>query len=329
MSSDEAQEAPEGKSRRRVLLFVVQLVVVGGLFAWVVHSIVDDARELDWSNLIREPIWVLAAIALWGVAFMFRAWLWGEMMRRIGYEVGGVDGARVFLASHLGRFLPGKMWSVVGAGVFGRHLGLPVKGSAVAMTMFLIIYYMVGSLAALLVIWQLGEAQVWVAISITVAGLAVLGFLASKWFPMLLRWLGRKFGRDMSDLKLPTPSVLAMVGVGLALVWIAAGAAYALMIRGVVPPQVGVVDVVTGIGTYASSLVAGFAALFAPSGLGVREAVMLALLQPSIGGAYGGIVAITARVIMTTMELPLSLWGAWPYLMARRREKKTAGTAAT
>ena len=99
-------------------------IFVTALFAWVIRSIVRDAERLEWHGLVSDPWPIVTSVVLWLVAFLFRAWLWGEMMRRTGYAVPHVAGARVFLASHLGRFLPGKMWSVLGAGIFGKQLGV-------------------------------------------------------------------------------------------------------------------------------------------------------------------------------------------------------------
>ncbi len=322
-----AQDGPteavkQPRSTKKKVLMVVNIVLITALFAWVVTSIVADASKLDWSNLVRDP-WALAiALVLWATAFCFRAWLWGEMMRRIGYRVGHLAGARVFFASHMGRFLPGKVWSVAGAGLFGKRYGLPPRASVVAMMVFLIIYYMVGSLLTLLVVWQLSAAHAGVAIAIAVGGLGLLVFLATPLFPALLRWLGNKFGRDMSQLRLPSAKVLVMVAIGLLAVWLAAGSAYVMLSRAVVPPEAGALGFVAGWGVYAAALVAGFAALFAPSGLGVREAVMLALLEPSLGAAFGGVVTIASRVLITSLELAFSLWGAWPALVERRKASR-------
>lgn len=324
-SSPNTDEPPEPNANpervsplRRAMKLASTLLVIG-LFAWVIRSIVRDAAELDWSNLVRSPLSLVGAIGLWSLAFGFRAWLWGEMMRRIGYSIGHFEGARVFFASHLGRFLPGKVWSVAGAGLFGKRYGLPARQSAVAMMVFLIIYYMVGSLFTLLVVWQLSATHVWVSVGIAVAGLGLLVFLATPLFPGLLRWLGARFGRDMSGLQLPSAGMLVVITVGLAAVWVTAGSAYVLLSRAVVPPEAGQIGFIAGWGIYASALVAGFAALFAPAGLGVREAVMLALLEPSVGAAFGGVVTLAARVVITSLELTFSLWGAWPALVERRK----------
>lgn len=325
--SSEPSEAPKPAepaappSPKKRVLMVINTVLILGLFAWVIQSIVRDASKLDWSNLVRDPVALALAMVLWATAFSFRAWLWGEMMRRIGYPVGHLAGARVFFASHLGRFLPGKVWSVAGAGLFGKRYGLPARGSVVAMMVFLIIYYMVGSLLTLLVVWQLSTAHIGVAIAIAAGGLGMLAFLATPLFPRLLRWLGAKFKRDMSELRLPSPGVLIVVALGLTAVWCTAGGAYVMLSRAVVPVDEGQLGYVAGLGVYASALVAGFAALFAPSGLGVREAVMLALLEPSIGAAFGGVVTIASRVLITSLELTFSLWGAWPALAERRASK--------
>jgi hypothetical protein len=177
---------------------------------------------------------------------------------------------------------------------------------------------MVGSLFTLLVVWELSATHIAVAIAIAVGGVGLLVFLATPLFPALLRWLGKRFGRDMSELQLPSAGVLVMITLGLCGVWVVAGSAYVMLSRAVVPAEAGTLAFVSGWGIYASALVAGFAALFAPSGLGVREAVMLALLEPSLGAAFGGVVTIASRVVITSLELTFSLWGAWPALRERR-----------
>jgi hypothetical protein len=322
---DEAAEAPgngpssAGSKRRSPWKRVATVVFVVALFVWVGRRIVGDAEGVDWSNLVVDWRSIALATVAWAIIFVFRAWLWGAMMRRTGYAVGHVAGARVFLASHLGRFLPGKVWSVMGAGIFARELGVPASASAVSMTVFLIMYYLMGSLAALLVVYRLSQGYRWSAVAVGVLGLVMLGFLASRWFPILLHWVGRKTGRNLTDLKLPSPGVLVLVALGLALVWLVAGWALCVMVAGILPPDAAPLSLVDGVGTYAASLVAGFAVLFAPAGLGVREAVMLELLRPEHGGAYAGLIALVSRIIITTLELLLSLWGIWPHLRRKKR----------
>jgi hypothetical protein len=320
--------AAGGKSRPLWKRLAVYGFVLA-LFLWVGRRIVTDAGEVDWSNLVRDWRLIGLATAMWVSVFVFRAWLWGEMMRRIGYPVGHVAGARVFLASHLGRFLPGKVWSVVGAGIFAKQAGVPGPAAAVTMTVFLIIYYMMGSLGALLVVWRLSQAHLWSAIVAAVLGLAVLVFLGSRWFPVLLHWVGRKAKRNLTDLKLPSPGVLIVVALGLALVWVVAGAALAVMSSAITPAGSPSLSVIDGVGTYCSALVAGFAVLFAPAGLGVREAVMLELLAPTYGGAFAGLIALVSRIIITSLELLLSLWGIWPHLRARKRPESAVDDSPT
>lgn len=296
------------------------------LFVWVIRSIARDAGKIDWTELGAEPGPFVLSVFLWFIAMVFRAWLWGEMMRRTGYAIGHLDGARVFLASHLGRYLPGKMWSVLGAGIFGKQLGVPGAACALTMTVYLVIYYMLGSLAALLVTWQLSELHLWSAVIVGALGIATLVFLGTRWFPLLLHWLGRKAKRNLEDVQLPSRSVLVMVGVGLAGVWMVTGWALVEMTLGVLPPGAPRMPFVQGLGVYAASLVAGFVVIFAPAGLGVREAVMMALLSPVYGAAYAGVISIVSRVTITVLELALSFWGIWPHLVARRHAAKHVGS---
>src|SRR5690606_462776 len=141
------------------------------------------------------------------------------------------------------------------------------------------------------------------AVVVGVLGIATLVFLGTRWFPLLLHWLGRKAKRNLEGVQLPSRSVLVMVGLGLGAVWVVTGWALVEMTHGVLPPGNPKMPLIQGLGVYAASLVAGFVVIFAPAGLGVREAVMTALLQPIYGGAYAAVISIVSRITITVLEL--------------------------
>ena len=84
------------------------------------------------------------------------------------------------------------------------------------------------------------------------------------------------------------------------------------------PSNADPVPLLNAISTMAASAVIGFAVLIAPSGLGVREALIVTLLAPSLGVGGAGLVAIACRIVMIVVELSLSLWGIAPWLSAAR-----------
>jgi hypothetical protein len=56
-------------------------------------------------------------------------------------------------------------------------------------------------------------------------------------------------------------------------------------------------------GAFAVAWLAGLAAIYAPGGIGVREAVLVALLRGKLGSADALLVAITSRAVFTLTDL--------------------------
>jgi uncharacterized membrane protein YbhN (UPF0104 family) len=70
------------------------------------------------------------------------------------------------------------------------------------------------------------------------------------------------------------------------------------------------------VGAFAVSSLAGFVAVFAPGGIGVREAVLAALLAPRIGQADAIALALASRLILIAADLG---GGAAAFVLPTRR----------
>ena len=61
------------------------------------------------------------------------------------------------------------------------------------------------------------------------------------------------------------------------------------------------------VGSFVASYVAGLIVVFAPSGLVVREAALVAALGPAIGGGPALVLALAARLWLLVVELLTAL----------------------
>jgi hypothetical protein len=57
------------------------------------------------------------------------------------------------------------------------------------------------------------------------------------------------------------------------------------------------------VGVFALAWLAGLVAVFAPGGIGVREAVIVALLRSRLGEADAIVLAATSRIVLTAIDL--------------------------
>jgi len=72
-------------------------------------------------------------------------------------------------------------------------------------------------------------------------------------------------------------------------------------------------SVLDGLPAYPAAYVLGYLAVFAPAGLGVREGVLIAFLDPILG-AGAAVLAVFARLWATAVELVLALALASTYI---------------
>jgi hypothetical protein len=78
----------------------------------------------------------------------------------------------------------------------------------------------------------------------------------------------------------------------------------AMMALGFVAAPVSSLPVIIGASCLAN--VAGFLALFAPAGIGVREGVLLLMLTPILGAGTAGILVVVIRLVQTAADLVLA-----------------------
>jgi hypothetical protein len=300
------------------------LLSVALLVVWIAREVAREAGRYDWSTLSPSPGPLVGGAGLLLFAYLFRAGLWTVLVRAMGQRIGLVDGWRVYLGAQLGRYLPGKVWQLAGVSLLADRCGVSGTAAATAAMVTVLVHHLVGGALALLVLRRVAE-NLWLAGGVAVAAaVAGLAFLASPLLPRGLSWLGRVTGRSaLAELSPPPPRVLLAVTPGFVLVWASFALVLWLVAAGLFPalPPLGAADAV---GAMAASAVIGFAALFAPSGIGVREAVMIVLLEPRLGVVPAGIVAVAMRIGMTAIELSLALWGALPALRRRAARDEPA-----
>jgi hypothetical protein len=81
-------------------------------------------------------------------------------------------------------------------------------------------------------------------------------------------------------------------------------------------------DVALYVGAFAAAWLVGVLAFFAPGGLGVREAVLVAILRSKIGVEDAVVLAAISRALLTVVDVALAGIGA--LLLRRLGQSRTA-----
>jgi hypothetical protein len=272
------------------------LAVVAGFFVATLAARWNDVISLKWR---LEPGLFAVATALLALSYGLVACLWGLALHRAaGTRV--VAGARIWFLSNLARYVPGNIWSYVGAVELARREGVARRTTLAVMALTQVLSVGVALLAGLPVLLaeraRLGRPALLGAV--VVAAGAVLAAVFRRQLLGLAR--RRMPGFDPAGLA-PSAGTVAWLVAGYAVYWAVTGLAFAALVASLYP--LAAADVPVVMAAYAAAYAAGFLALLTPAGLGVREGVLVVALAPVLPAGPALVVALLSRVWMMLVEL--------------------------
>ncbi len=275
-------------------------------------------KGIDWVALSRVNInwWFMLAATVSSVLVRFWfAEIWMLLLRRLGAKLAGqrLELFVVYSKSWLGRYIPGGATWILGKIYFATKLG--ISKAKLAISSFLegalqIVVVLITASAMLAFdphVASLGRG--WV---VALLGAAILG-LISVYPPVFNRVISfgySKLGRGTLDFEhLPSNSTVG-VGIGaFALSSVLSGLSF-FFVAQAVAPNIGLQDLlfIVGCSNLASAL--SMLAVFAPAGLGVREAVqlsMLLLVMPAEAALVATVLMRLWSIVMDALFFALAL----------------------
>jgi uncharacterized membrane protein YbhN (UPF0104 family) len=292
----DADSSPRPTGGRTRWMTVAVLAVVAVFFAVTLTARWQEVISLKWQP--RPGVFALACVLL-AVSYALVAWLWGYALRRAAGTPVRV-GARIWFLSNLARYVPGNVWSYVGAVELARREGVarPVTLAVMAFTQVLSV--VVALLAGLPVLLaeraRLGRPALLGAVAVVLVAAAAAAF-RRQLLPLARRRLP---GLGSGDL-VPAPGTVALLAVGYAAYWAVTGLAFAALVASAHRLSPGEVPLV--VAAYAAAYAVGFLSLLTPAGLGVREGVLVVALSPVLPAGPALVVALVSRVWMMVAEL--------------------------
>jgi glycosyltransferase 2 family protein len=255
-----------------------------------------------------EVAGVLAASVLWAASYAFLVRLWARSMAWWGEHVALAPALRVFAAANLARYIPGGIWQFASLAAMSASIGLSVVSVASAAVFQQIVLAATGLVLAVAFapVTRLGGSWLMplpvLAVAI-VAAIAALVLLLPTVTRSIDAWLSRRRRMAITLPRVDQREIATYV-VLTALGWVGYAIAFVIFTHSVIDP-VPIHPVVLG-ASFVLSYVAGILAVFAPGGLVVREAALVALIGSALGGEPALALAIAARLWLTLIDAILS-----------------------
>ena len=299
-------EARLPRVHRKVFL-AAQLVFAAAVVWFAVHTLAGQWRDVDQQTLALHPRWTPIALSCLMVlaTYALLIEMWRTIMRAWGAEIGYREAARIWFISSFGKYIPGKIWGLTAMGAMAQRAGVsPLIATGSSVLSYLL--YIIGGFGVMLATGS-GALSETIPHAGTVATVCVVLFIigmfvAPAMLPSLARAAGSLTGREVQAPRLPSRAIW-IAAAGTSLSWIMYGAAFHVFTLGILGTAAGAPA--SYIAVFTASYLAGFLALFAPAGIGVRELIMSSMM-PLLGLAtvpQAGLIAVTSRLWLTVLEI--------------------------
>lgn len=280
--------------------------VLGPLLVLVAAVFLGRALFVGWDEVRGYPWRFDAPYLALSVALIFAYYVqqwggWRLIMRGFDDPLGGGESAAIWFASILGRYVPGNVAMVAGRIVLCKRRGIPTRDTVTSM-IYENALILIGALlvaAASVPLWPPFEYRPYALVLALLAPLG-LALLHPTLFAKLTGVLLRRLGREPLAKTLPFGRVLALLlyYVG---GWVLLGLAFSALAASVAP--VGFVEVALLVGGYAFAWEVGFLSLVTPSGLGVKEGILVFVLSLVFPVPVAAALAVLSRLWQTLAEV--------------------------
>lgn len=258
----------------------------------------EELEAYDW-NLDYPSL--IIAFSLMLLASAFYAYLWRLILERLGTPLSFRKSYRIFFLSQMGRYLPGKVWGILGLVYLSQKEGVSrvISGASVTLQLLLQVVSGVMVFAVTLPFWRsaTSNTDLYMLFILFPAGLILLHpALVSRGLNLALRVTGQ----EQLGLDWRYSYLLGQVGLW-AVFWLLNGLAHYFLVRSIYSSPLPPFLVLAGI--FAVAWVAGFVSLVTPAGLGVMEGTLALLLSLYLPIHVATIIALWARLARTAGDL--------------------------
>ncbi|MGA2515012.1 MAG: hypothetical protein ABSG44_00515 [Thermodesulfobacteriota bacterium] len=285
---------------------ILRWMVIGAIFVFLGKMVWDHWNQVKDAPFTLRPIPFVSSTLLFVLSYFIQIWAWYLITLKLRMALSARETLEGWFYSQLGKYLPGKVWLLLGRFHFYESKGKSRKTISVALfieTVTMIVAAGLMFLVALVFFKEVrpsyaGRQSEWLIL------VFVLGLLSlhPRFLQKILNWTLVRFKRDPVSLPISYSDVLWILFVSI-VSWVVGGVGFYLFVDSVyaVAPQY----ILFLTGALAISSTIGLIALFAPAGLGVREGALVYLLSLIMAAPVAVIISILSRIWMTLIEIGL------------------------
>lgn len=280
------------------------------LYIWVVYFIYQKlAPNLDKIELSKIDLkYIVIAVIIYSFHGIWNGWIWNFIVKASGEKTDIWAQISVYLRSYLLRYVPGNVVGILSRGLLNIENGIPMLKSVWGWFFENILYLGVSIILGFLALkdLQIDTKLIYLAIfGALAAGIFIIikhDLLESLFHKIVKPRVPKKYQNDIVSLSLDLKERTS-VAIFYSISWLIYSMSFLFIVASTGFNITG--NIVTLIAINAASYAIGYLSLVTPSGVGVREAVMIYLLGTllAVEPQTSVIIAVLARIIFIVGEL--------------------------
>ena len=299
---------------------IVQWVLLTAIFIFLGRIVWENWNQVREAHFTLRVGPLLVSTLIFIASYFIQIWAWYLITLKLGIAIPLKETLESWFYSQLGKYLPGKIWLFLSRLYLYGSKGKSKKTITVAFYLETVTLVMAAGLIFLVSLFSLREipSSYWGISPLWFIPFFLLAFvfLHPKVLQVTLNKILGLLKRDPIAISISYGETLWVLGVCV-LSWGVGGIGFYFFVDSVFP--VVLKDFVFLTGALAISSTLGLIALFAPSGLGVREGVLVYFLSAIMPSSVAVILSILTRLWMTFIEIGLI---GMVYLVGNIKRKK-------
>ncbi len=288
---------PEVNRPAKLILYALGTGLLLASLAYVGLSVSRNWAALEQVRLKSLP-WLLACIAIYAVSHVSTGLSWPLSVRQLGTQMSFRDGFRIGMVAQIGKYLPGNIAHYAGRGLLAKQVGISFTTTGISTAIEL--GSALSAVMAIAAIAMAFDPRPIARLPIIPASGLVAALLIAAGMVFVWTWLFRR-GVD--------PKLLAGPTLCLAVSFSLSGLSIYALSHALGHTEI---SLPVAVGIFALAWGVGFVVPGAPAGLGIREAILLALLGPMVGAGPAIAIALFHRLITAAVDAVAALVGyAW------------------
>lgn len=310
---------------KRVLKIVKKCapyLLYGVVTLFIYSSLTSNLSDVA-SFSFRKPWLLVLAVAMYGIQYVFNAYVWGKIMHFAGERISLLNSLVVYISSYIVRYIPGNVWAIGARAAMNKEHGVKIASSIWGWIVENVSFLFIGLCFSILVLFSLTGISstvlsvVWIAFPLS--GLIILRYellerfvriIVRKKFPQVVQSEVGEFSISMIDrLKILSFFVIS---------WILYSVQFILIASAMIPVAGQDFILLAGVNALAWSV--GYISVITPSGAGIREGIIIIALNglDIMSPVEAVVLAVTARITIVIAEiLVFSLMRGTKFVLTR------------